>query len=88
MTDLDPRLDERHVATIRELFAAHGYAGTLSVIDDQLDEAIFVVPAGALGSIRERDLCIALQGTLGRKVWVVEASEVWRAQSRPLDTVE
>lgn len=86
MTDVDPRLDLRHVAAIRELFAAHGYAGPLSVVDDQLDEAIFVVPAGALGSIRERDLCMALQATIGRKVWVVEQAEVWRAQARPLDT--
>jgi hypothetical protein len=78
------RLDEDQVPRIRQQFVTHGYSGHVFVVDDQPDEAVFLIALDALASLRDRSLCITLQGMLGRKVWVIEESEVWRRKARQL----
>jgi hypothetical protein len=80
----DPRVPASYADAIRDLFRDHGYDGVLLVVDD-LDptEATFLVPDGALLTIREPALSAALQALLGRKVWVIEASPRWTKQARP-----
>jgi hypothetical protein len=78
------RLGASEVALVRRLFSAHGYSGELLVVDDQRDEAVFLIPADSLSMIREPDLSGALQDLLGRKVWIVEATPVWVRQARSL----
>jgi hypothetical protein len=72
-----------HVQAVRRLFRQFGFRGGLLVVDDQLDEAVFLLPVSALLAIRNRDLCEALQRLLGRKVWIVDASPIWASQARP-----
>jgi hypothetical protein len=80
----EARLDDDLLPDIRLEFARQGYTGSLSVVDDHMDEAIFLVPVGTLATLAVDVICAALQGSLRRKVWVVEESEAWRAQARPL----
>jgi hypothetical protein len=84
MTGGDLRLHEDQVPGIRQQFVTHGYSGHVFVVDDQPDEAVFLIAVDALASVRDRSLCIALQGMLGRKVWVIEESETWRREARQL----
>jgi hypothetical protein len=84
MTNGDVQLDEDQVPGIRQQFVTHGYSGHVFVVDDQADEAVFLIAVDALASLRDGSLCIALQGMLGRKVWVIEESEVWRRKARQL----
>ena len=84
MADGDARLDQGQIPGICRQFLAHGYSGQVWVLDDQPDEAVFLIAAGALGAVRDRALSIALQGIVGRKVWVIEESEEWRKGARRL----
>ncbi|MDO8483353.1 MAG: hypothetical protein Q7S35_00220 [Candidatus Limnocylindrales bacterium] len=79
----DGRIPKVYTQAVRGLFKQFGYRGRLLVVDDQLDEVVFLVPASALLTIRQQDLCIALQRLLGRKVWIVDASPIWVGQARP-----
>jgi hypothetical protein len=69
---------------ILELFRRHGYAGPLLVVDDQPDEAVFLVPSAALLAIRATALIEGLQALLQRKVFVVDASPVWTTKARSI----
>ena len=84
MADSDTRLDKRQQPAIQRQFVAHGYSGHVWVLDDEPDEAVFLIAAGALASVRERVLCMTLQEMVGRKVWVIEESEEWRRGARRL----
>lgn len=84
MSAEDSRLTQGQVASIRQQFLTHGYAGSVHVVDDQRDEAIFLVDAGAITTLGVTSLCFALQSLLGRKAWVLEESETWRAKARRL----
>ena len=84
MADGETRLDQGHVPDIRRQFVAHGYSGQVWVLDDQPDEAVFLIAAGALAAVRDRALSMALQGMVGRKVWVIEESDEWRKGARRL----
>jgi hypothetical protein len=84
MADGDHRIDKGRMPIIRQLFVAHGYSGHVWARDEEPDEAVFIIAAGALRSIRDRALSIALQGLVGRKVWVIEESEEWRRGARQL----
>jgi hypothetical protein len=84
MANGDTRLDDGLLPGIRRQFVAHGYAGHVLVLDDQPDEAVFLVAVGALASVRDRALCMTLQGIVGRKVWVIEESDEWLKNARRL----
>ena len=85
MADGDYRIDEGLGPAIRRQFVAHGYTGHVWVLDDEPDGVVFLIAAGALQSVRDRALCMTLQGMVGRgKVWVIEEDEEWRKEARRL----
>jgi hypothetical protein len=69
------------VADVRRYFADHGYDGPLLIVDDSGDEAIFLVEQGST-VVNDADLAITLGSLLHRKVWIVEATPIWRRQAR------
>jgi hypothetical protein len=81
----DPHFSKDRISRIRRLFVTHGYSGHLWVLDDQPDEAVFLVAVGTLASVRDRALSIELRAVVDRgKVWVIEESEEWRKGARQL----
>ena len=84
MADGDHSIAKGQIPIIRQQFVVHGYSGHVWAVDDQPDEAVFIIAAGALRSVRYRVLSIELQGLVGRKVWVIEESEEWRRGARQL----
>lgn len=60
------------------VFRTYGVKGEVKeVVPRAEDEAIFVVTAHDSSAVDNRDLALALQGILGRKVWVVPDSATW-----------
>jgi hypothetical protein len=80
----DPRLLDSDVRSVWEIFRRYGHEGQLLVVDDNLDEAIFIIPPDALLSLQESALSESLQALLGRKVWVVGTTPIWLRRARPL----
>lgn len=85
MPDPTSRVSSDEVRDSRHHFANHGYAGPLSVVDEAADEVIFVVAAEWANLANDTSLSGALQSVLGRKVWVVAETDVWRSQARLLE---
>jgi hypothetical protein len=54
------------------------------VVPRAADEAVFVVAEEDAGAVRNRDLIVALQQLLQRKVWVVRDLSIWHRQSEPI----
>jgi hypothetical protein len=81
----DPHVSAEHVPHVHAIFRRHGYSGDLIVVDDSLDEAIFLVPPGARAAIEVRALETELQDLLHRKVWVTEMSDPWAGQGRSFE---
>jgi hypothetical protein len=68
---------DKELPELRRLFARHGYAGSVVVVDDHADEIVFLVPADAILGLDQPDLTSALQTLLRRKVWVSTATSEW-----------
>ncbi|HEY4027377.1 MAG TPA: hypothetical protein VGO86_13185 [Candidatus Dormibacteraeota bacterium] len=67
------------------LLRSHGVRGEIREVSPRAaDEAIFVVSPEDAGAANDRDLAIALQRLLNRKVWVVPDQPIWHRQSEPL----
>jgi hypothetical protein len=68
---------EQCVAALR-IFREHGHDAPVRLSTSTGDaECVFVVSATALAALPERAVTTELQQALGRKVWVVAASEQW-----------
>ena len=67
------------------LFRAYGVKGEVrEVVPRAEDEAIFVVAAPDASAVDNRDLALALQRMLARKVWVVPDAPTWERRTTRL----
>lgn len=76
----DPSRDE-----LIRIFREHGVSGEIrEVVPRAGDEAVFVVTSIGSANMRERELTVALQSALHRKVWVTTEGGSWTGDVRPL----
>ena len=76
---------EPSATDVMATFRRHGVSGEVrEAVPREADEAVFVVSPEDWLAMRERELTLALQELLHRKVWVVTDAPSWRGRTQPL----
>lgn len=78
IVELIKEVAEPSSAELVAVFRAYGVMGEVKeVVPRAQDEAVFVVTAPDSSAVDNRDLALALQTMLARKVWVVPDAPTW-----------